>query len=151
MWTRAIGWRCSNEAALLMLVVLLAEGCGKKGHSRVGDDLRMGPFTLRVASVTASQRSQTVPFVVEIWLRCDGGNRFERLDFGRKLSRERKVLFSTAQGWSERAWLNERGEDFREFVIQVSPPPKSTGLTLEIANPYANRGDLEEFRVDLGR
>jgi|SRR6516164_5616130 hypothetical protein len=135
----------------LALVVMLA-GCSRQARVRVGQDVRFGPYTLRVTSVEAYTREhQGVPFEVEIRVRCEGGNQFERRDFTDDLSKGAKIYFSTAQGWRERGWLLARGYDYRDFLIQVNPPPQSTGMMLEIGNPNPGAEEPDKLVIDLGR
>ena len=158
MWRRERCWRSCGEltprvslSAALAAVVLLS-GCSHQARARVGQDLQLGPYVLRVTSVEAYTRAhQGVPFEVEMRVRCDGGNRFERMDFAEKLSRTGRIRFSTAQGWRERGWLLARGDDFHDFVIHANPPLQSKGMMLEIGNPYAKAREPDLILVDLGR
>jgi hypothetical protein len=142
--------KASLSAALAASVLL--SGCSHEARARVGQDLPFGPYVLRVTSVEAYTRAhQGVPFEVEMRVRCEGGNRFEPMDFAEKLSRTERIHFSTAQGWRERGWLLARGDDFHDFVIHASPLVQSTGMMLEIGNPYAKVREPNSILVDLGR
>jgi hypothetical protein len=135
------------------IVAVLLSGCGSQElRVRKGEDIRMGPYTLRVTSADSYSRAhQGVPWEVEIKIECKGGNRFERIDFTEALSRRGKVHFSNGEGWRERSWLLARGDDRSDFVIHANPPTDSTGMVLEISNPYGGGGNPDRILVDLGR
>jgi hypothetical protein len=143
-----------RRAALAALLALtaLSWGCSQEKSARLGEQLRMGPFTLRVTSVDAYTRGhQGVPFEVEVRVTCDGGNRFERMDFADTLSKKEKIYFSTSGGWRDRAWMLARGDDNRDFVLHANPPLDSKGFVLDIGNPYAKWDEPGRILVDLGR
>jgi hypothetical protein len=139
-------------AAVLVLAAL--SSCTEKKEARVGmrEDFRMGPFTLRAVSVEAYTRThQGVPFEVEVRLRCTGGNRFDRLDFGDTVTFKSRAYFRTSAGWRDRVAVLSRGDRAEDFAVYGNPPPGSSGFVLEIGNPYAKAGDPDRFLIDLGR
>ena len=134
------------------LIAILFAGCTRERRIRIGQDIRMDPFTLRVTSVEGYSRAhQGIPWEVEIRLDCSGGNRFERMDFAEALSRKGGVRFATAEGWHDRAWLLRRGDDMREFFIHVNPPEKSSGMTLALRDPRQSAAGRDRILVDLGK
>ena len=136
---------------LFVLSALLLAGCSREVRVRVGDEIRMGAFTLRVTSVDSySREHQGVPWEVVIEVECSGGNRFERLDFAETLSRRGRIHFSTAERFHERAWLIRKSDDAAEFDIHLNPPQASKGMTLEFSNPRPKFGEPDRFVVDLG-
>jgi hypothetical protein len=145
-------WPGGRRPVLLFATTaLLFTGCAREARVRIGDDIRMGAFTLRVTSVDSySREHQGVPWEVAIALECSGGNRFERLDFTEALSRRGRIHFSTAENFRERAWLIKKGDDVTEFYIHVNPPQKSTGMTLEFSNAWPKSGEPRRIVVDLG-
>ncbi len=115
----------------------------------MGETFRMGEFRLRVQSVQVEdRRHQGVPLDVEIRLSCDGGNRFDRMDFADALSRKGRVYLRAEGGWRKRLSLSASGDDARALVAHAYPPPGSRGYVLTLGNPY---GSPRQFQVDLGR
>ena len=151
MWKRAGNWPNCAELCVVVGALLVAAGCSRESRVRVGDEIHMGAYTLRITSAEGySREHQGVPYEVAIRVECKGGNRFERADFAEGLSRAARIHFATAQKWRERAWLLRRGGDADEFLIQVNPPPNSTGMTLEFRNPWPRGGEPDRIVVDLG-
>ena len=120
-------WRRSCAEALLIWALVLP-GCGRVTEARLQQDMRMGQFTLRASAVNVYSRShQGVPLEVEVLFVLEGGNRFERQDFTETVSRNGRVIFTTAQGWRDRCWFMGEGEDKRILRMTANPPLGSDG------------------------
>ncbi|GEM_PF-4572378 len=142
-------WPKSASRWTLALALAGLCACSRTQRVKAGQEFQMGQFKARVEGVSVYTRAhQGVPLEVEILLRCDGGNRFDRMDFGEAVSRKGKLTFKTSGGWSDRVWLLRRGDDARQFAIQANPPLGSKGYVLTIGNPY---GKPDKYEVDLGR
>jgi len=132
--------------------VMLLAGCSQDVPTHMGEDMRTGPYTLRVVSVDGYSRAhQGVPYEVTIRVECDGGNRFERMDFTEALSRRRRILFTTAQGYREHGWMLAKGDDFHEFTIYVYPAAESSGMKLAFQMSAPGAFTRRRFVVDLAR
>ncbi len=136
--------------AILLAAALFAASCGHSTRQvRVGETFTVGNFALRVQSINvADRRHQGVELDVEIRLSCDGGNRFDRIDFADSISRSGRVYLRAQSGWRERLYLSTWGESAAELVAHAYPPADARGLVLSIRNPSGEPG---EFEVDLGR
>ncbi|MFC3071117.1 hypothetical protein [Phenylobacterium soli] len=136
--------------ALPVLAAVLALACcaPQPTPAVMGEDMAMGPFTLRAVSAASYSRAhQGVPWEVEVRFTVAGGNRFERDDFANAVNRK-GLRVHDAAGWSERGWLLWRNDERTLFAVQVNPPAEGHGYVAEIHNPY---GKPAVYRVDLGR
>ena len=151
MRRRDRSWRRSvSEAATLAVAAVALLGCTQTMRVQMGETFSVGQFRLRVQSVTAEQRRnyKGVRLDVEIRLSCDGGTRFDRMDFAEALTRKGRVYFRAEGGWRERLYLSASGEDARALVTHAYPAAHSRGYVLSLDNPY---GRPEQIEVDLGR
>ena len=135
--------------AALVGVLAGVWSCAKPERARMGETIEMGRFRVRVESIEVEdRRHQGVPVEVRVRLRCDGGNRFERMDFADLLSRKGKVYLRAEDGWSERLYFTSTGEDARSMVMAAYPKQDRRGYVLSIGNPYGQPARVE---VELRR
>lgn len=142
-------WRRSGKAAALAAALAGLWSCAQPARVRMRETLEMGKFRVRVESVTVEdRRHQGVPVEVRVRLNCDGGNRFERMDFAETMNRKGKAWLMSEEGWRERVSFLTSGEDARALVLQAYPPRDMRNYVLRIDNPY---GKPKRLEVELVR
>lgn len=138
-----------GRTAALAAALAGAWSCTRPAQARIGQTIEMGPFRVRVESVeVVDRRHQSVPVEVRVRLTCDGGNRFERMDFADLLSRKGKAYLRAADGWNERLHFMSSGDDARSMTLTGYPKEDRRGYVLSLGNPYGKPSRVE---VDLGR
>lgn len=145
-----VSWRPCRRSLFVAGVLVLA-GCGAPSEPvpvELGQPVRMGEFLLRASTVDVRRNLNygiadrlTVTFVLS------GGNRFERMEFLGRVSRQ-GVYVRTEAGWREPFALQDSGDEQDQPRLFAELPVGSRGLTVEISNPY---GSPESFVVDLGQ
>jgi hypothetical protein len=168
------GWAC--------LVVLLSAGCSKPQPFNQGDSIPIGPVQLIVSGVEVSAADDRPRFIwqglqhgpkagppesmiqVVVSIRCNGSNRFVRMDLhDRMLEREGITLQDSAGGsystldWPSGKYRGSYSGSLRDFyeyenwVAGFYVPQDRNGFTLVIKNVDRLPGQPSAAVVPLGR
>jgi len=154
------GFRVSTSrlglAAVLCLALSLSSCVQEKAEiRRLGETLPVGAFQLTPTHTevsttqTAPGRNPSLLFVV--FIRCSGGNRFDRMELNRKFFDRQAIDLVDEEGRTYDFFSLGGGETYSDWAAQFYVRTDSRGFRLRLNNIAWQDGQPRRAEVPLGQ
>ena len=148
--------RLLGLAAMPCLALTLASCTGEQPKTyRLGETIQIGEFQLRpthtetAATQTAPGPGPKIRFVV--FIRCTGGNRFNRMDLNREFFDRQAIELVDERGRTYDFFSLGGGDTYSDWAAQFYVPADSRGLRLRLENIVWREGQPKRVEVPLGQ
>ena len=167
------GGRTTRSASIALLGFVALIACGGNETApplAVGQPMSIGAYALTVERVQPAprpgppissfreQRGREGVMVFARWAGLDALDPMSRIAFAEQYLEDRLAIVDstgerqepTAAMQSALLFMNDPGDNWRDWIVLFHVPEGSGGWTLEVENPEPAEGQPDRFEVDLG-